>query len=61
VDDLDIPQKEAASVGAAATLLGVELPAPLERLIETAAKNFDRNDAIDRSPRTRRTCWNSRD
>jgi hypothetical protein len=46
VDDLDIPQKEAASVGAAATLLGVELPAPLERLIETAAKNFDRNDAI---------------
>jgi hypothetical protein len=36
VDDLDIPREELASVGAAATLLGVELPAPLRLQIETA-------------------------
>jgi hypothetical protein len=44
VDDLDIPQEEVASVGAAATILGIELPAPLGRLIEKAAKSFERLD-----------------
>jgi hypothetical protein len=34
VDDLDIPQEDLASVGAAASLLGVELPAPLGRLLK---------------------------
>lgn len=29
VDDLDIPQEDVVSVGAAAMLLGVKLPAPL--------------------------------
>jgi hypothetical protein len=40
-DDLDIPQEEVASVGAAATLLGVELPAPLGHKIKKATKTFD--------------------
>ena len=47
VDDLDIPQEDLASVGAAATLLGVELPAPLERKIKKAAKTFDRLEIAD--------------
>jgi hypothetical protein len=42
VDDLDVPQEDLASVGAAATLLGVELPTPLRRKIKKAAKTFDR-------------------
>jgi hypothetical protein len=40
-DDLDIPQEDLASVATAATLLGVELPAPLVREIKAAAKTFD--------------------
>ena len=47
VDDLDIPQEDVASVGAAASLLGVELPAPLGRLIKKAAKTFDRLEIAD--------------
>jgi hypothetical protein len=47
VDDLDIPQEDLASVGAAATLLDVELPAPLGRQIKKAAKNFDRLEIAD--------------
>jgi hypothetical protein len=49
VDDLDIPQEDLASVGAAATLLGVELPTPLGRKIKKAAKTFDRLEIADRS------------
>jgi hypothetical protein len=40
VDDLDIPQEDVASIGAAATLLGVELPASLVRQIKKASKTF---------------------
>ena len=47
VDDLDIPQEDVASVEAAATLLGVELPAPLVRKIEKAAKTSDRLEVAD--------------
>jgi hypothetical protein len=42
VDDLHIPQEDLASVAAAATLLDVELPAPLVREIKKATKTFDR-------------------
>lgn len=49
VDDLDIPQEEVASVGAAATLLGVELPAPLGHKINKAAKIFDSLEIADGS------------
>ncbi len=38
LDDLNIPPEEVASVGTAATLLGVELPAPLGRQISNAEK-----------------------
>ncbi len=37
-DDLNIPPEEVASVGAAATLLGVELPAPLGHQIKNAER-----------------------
>ena len=47
VDDLDIPQEDVASVGAAATLLGVELPDPVGRKIKEAAKTFDRLEIAD--------------
>jgi hypothetical protein len=49
LDDLDIPQEEVASVGAAATLLGVELPAPLRHKIKKAEKTFDRPEIADDS------------
>jgi hypothetical protein len=49
MDDLDIPQEDLASVGAAATLLGIELPTPLGRKIKKAAKTFDRPEIADHS------------
>jgi hypothetical protein len=49
VDDLDIPQEEIASVEAAATLFGVELPGPLRHKIKNAAKAFDRLEIADDS------------
>lgn len=42
VDDLDIPQEDAAPVQAAAALLGAKLPASLIRELREQAKNFDR-------------------
>ena len=43
VEDLDIPQEDVGSVGPAATLPGVELPAPLVRKIERASlRNLER-------------------
>jgi hypothetical protein len=47
VDDLDIPQEDVTSVGAAASLLGVDLPEPLGRLIKKAAKTSDRPKIAD--------------
>lgn len=38
VDDLDIPPEELPSVGAAAQMLGVELPAPLTRMVFAEAE-----------------------
>jgi hypothetical protein len=49
VDDLDIPQEDAVSVGAAATLLDVELPAPLGHKIKEAAKTVERVEIADDS------------
>ena len=49
VDDLDIPQEDVVSVGAAAKLLGVELPAPLVRKIKKAEKTFHRLEIADGS------------
>jgi hypothetical protein len=48
-DDLDIPQEAVESVGAAATLLGVELPAPLGDKIKKVAKTFDSLEIADDS------------
>ncbi len=42
VDDLDIPQEDAAPVQAAAALLGAKLPAPLRRELREQAKALDR-------------------
>jgi hypothetical protein len=49
VDDLEIPQEDVASVEAAATLLGVALPAPLGRKIKNAAETLDRLETADHS------------
>ena len=38
LDDLNIPPEDVASVGAAATLLGVELPATLRHKIKKGEK-----------------------
>jgi hypothetical protein len=49
LDDLNIPPEDVASVGTAATLLGVELPATLRHKIKKAEKNFDRLEIADDS------------
>jgi hypothetical protein len=47
VDDLDIPQEDAAAVGAASKLLRVELPAPLVRMIEKSEETLQRLEIAD--------------